>query len=109
MIPQDRQKILLVCCGEMGRTPKINKRGGRDHWARLAPLILYGGGLGGGKVIGQSDKQGGEPNSKPYSPSHLISTILRTMIDPGQLRLIPGIPQEITQLLDHNPIDGLSI
>ncbi len=102
-------KILLVCCGEMGRTPKINKRGGRDHWARLAPLILYGGGMGGGKVIGQSDKQGGEPNSKAYDPGHLISTILRTMIDPGQLRLLPGIPQEITQLLDHDPIDGLGI
>ena len=100
-------KILLVCCGEMGRTPKINKRGGRDHWARLAPLILYGGGLGGGKVIGQSDRQGGEPNSKAYDPGHLISTILRTMIDPGQLRLLSGIPQEITQLLDHDPIDGL--
>ena len=102
-------KILLVCCGEMGRTPKINKRGGRDHWARLAPLILYGGGMGGGKVIGQSDKQGGEPNSKAYDPGHLISTILRTMIDPGQLRLLPGIPQEITQLLDHDPIDGLGV
>ncbi len=102
-------KILLVCCGEMGRTPKINKRGGRDHWARLAPLMLYGGGMGGGKVIGQSDKQGGEPNSTPYDPGHLISTILRTMIDPGQLRLLPGIPQEITQLLDHDPIDGLGI
>ena len=100
-------KILLVCCGEMGRTPKINKRGGRDHWARLAPLMLYGGGMGGGKVIGQSDKQGGEPNSTPYDPGHLISTILRTMIDPGQLRLLTGIPQEITQLLDHDPIGGL--
>ena len=102
-------KILLVCCGEMGRTPRINKRGGRDHWARLAPLMLYGGGLGGGKVIGQSDKQGGEPNSTPYNPGHLISTLLRTVIDPGQLRLLPGIPNEITQLLDHAPIDGLGV
>ena len=102
-------QILLVCCGEMGRTPRINKRGGRDHWARLAPLMLYGGGLGGGKVIGQSDKQGGEPNSTPHNPGHLISTILRTMIDPGQLRLLPGIPQEITQLLDHEPIGGLGV
>ncbi len=102
-------KILLVCCGEMGRTPKINKRGGRDHWARLAPLLLYGGGLGGGKVVGQSDKHGGEPNDKPYDPGHLISTILRTMIDPGQLRLIPGIPEEITQLLNHEPIDRLGV
>ena len=103
------EKILLVCCGEMGRTPKINKRGGRDHWSRLAPLILYGGGMGGGKVIGQSDKQGGEPSSKPYDPGHLISTILRTMIDPGQLRLIPGTPLEIGQLLNHDPIDGLGV
>jgi len=100
-------KILLVCCGEMGRTPKINKRGGRDHWARLAPLILYGGGMDGGRVIGQSDKNGGEPNSTPYDPSHLISTILRTVMDPGQVRLIPGIPQEVTQLLNRPPIDGL--
>jgi len=102
-------KILLVCCGEMGRTPKINKRGGRDHWARLAPLLLYGGDMGGGKVIGQSDKLGGEPNCKPYGPSHLISTILRTVIDPGELRLVPGIPQEVTQLLNHEPIDGLGV
>ena len=100
-------KILLVCCGEMGRTPRLNKRGGRDHWSRLAPLMLYGGGLGGGKVIGKSDKQGGEPNSTPHDPGHLISTILRTVIDPGQLRLLSGIPQEITQLLDHAPIEGL--
>ena len=100
-------KILLVCCGEMGRTPRLNKHGGRNHWSRLAPLLLYGGGLGGGKVIGQSDQHGGEPNSQPHDPGHLISTILRTVIDPGQLRLLAGVPQEITQLLDHAPIAGL--
>ena len=37
--------ILLVACGEMGRTPKINKNGGRDHWGNLGPLLLAGGGL----------------------------------------------------------------
>ena len=42
-----REKIMLVCAGEMGRTPKINKRGGRDHWSKLAPLLMYGGGLRG--------------------------------------------------------------
>ncbi|NIP98335.1 MAG: DUF1501 domain-containing protein, partial [Akkermansiaceae bacterium] len=50
------EKILLVCTGEMGRTPKLNKRGGRDHWARLAPLLLYGGGMDGGRVIGESTR-----------------------------------------------------
>src|SRR5262249_13797987 len=46
------ERILLVCCGEMGRTPKINKNGGRDHWGNLAPLLLAGGGLKMGQVVG---------------------------------------------------------
>ncbi|MEM7014178.1 MAG: DUF1501 domain-containing protein, partial [Verrucomicrobiota bacterium] len=50
------EKILLVCCGEMGRTPKINKNGGRDHWGKIAPLMVYGGGLKMGQVIGQSSR-----------------------------------------------------
>ena len=56
-----RDKILLVCCGEMGRTPKINAKGGRDHWAGIAPLLLYGGGLKMGHVVGSSTRDGGEP------------------------------------------------
>ena len=97
-------KIMLVCCGEMGRTPKLNERGGRDHWPRLAPLMIYGGGIDGGRVIGKSDRLGGEPITDAYNPRHLISSILRTVIDPGQLRLIPNAPQEILELLDHPPI-----
>ncbi len=103
-----QDKILLVCCGEMGRTPRINKRGGRDHWSRLAPLLLYGGGIGEGKVIGQSDSQGGEPADNPCGPEHLVSTILRTVIDPGKLRLDPSVPQEVTELIGHSPIPGLA-
>ena len=53
---QDR--ILLICCGEMGRTPRINRSGGRDHWARLAPLLLSGGGIPAGQVIGLSGNSG---------------------------------------------------
>ena len=47
-------KIMLVVCGEMGRTPKINGKGGRDHWGNLGPLLLAGGGYPMGQVIGQS-------------------------------------------------------
>ncbi len=46
------ERILLVACGEMGRTPKINKNGGRDHWGNLAPLLVAGGGLRIGRVVG---------------------------------------------------------
>ena len=102
-------KIMLVCCGEMGRTPKLNERGGRDHWARLAPLMIYGGGIDGGRVIGKSDRLGGEPITDAYNPRHLISSILRTVIDPGRLRLIPNAPTEVTELLDHPPIAGLGL
>src|SRR5207253_9786023 len=52
-------KILLVVTGEMGRTPRLNKDGGRDHWADLTALLLAGGGLKMGQVIGQSDKTAG--------------------------------------------------
>ena len=89
--------ILLICCGEMGRTPKINKNGGRDHWAKLAPLLLYGAGFERGQVLGASDRGGGEPADNPVNPSHLISTIMNTLFDIGELRLVSGIP---TQVLD---------
>lgn len=100
------EKILLVCCGEMGRNPKINKRGGRDHWSRLAPLLLYGGGMEGGRVIGRSTLDGGEPDSDPQGPENLISTILHTMLDIGQLRLQPDAPQPVLDLASAPAIPG---
>jgi len=100
-------KIMLVATGEMGRTPKINSRGGRDHWSRLAPLLLHGGGIEGGRVIGQSTRDGGEPADAAHTPKHLISTILHTLFDIGELRLIGGVPQEVTQLAAHEPIAGV--
>ena len=102
-----QNEILLVCCGEMGRTPRINKRGGRDHWGRLSPLLLYGGGLKGGQVIGQSTRNGGEPSSENLTPHHLISTILHTVFDVGKLRLVSSVPPQINRLCEHATIPGL--
>ena len=92
-------KILLVACGEMGRTPKINKNGGRDHWANLAPLLLTGGGLRMGQVIGQSTRDAGQPQSDPVRIQNLVATILHTLFDVGELRLVPGAPREIAQTM----------
>jgi uncharacterized protein (DUF1501 family) len=101
-------KILLVVCGEMGRTPKINKNGGRDHWGNLAPLLLAGGGLNVGQVIGQSNKDGGEPQSDPIRIRNLIATIMQTLFDIGELRLFPGVPREVAQTMTSwEPIPGL--
>jgi hypothetical protein len=71
--------------------------------------MIYGGGIDGGRVIGKSDRLGGEPITDAYNPRHLISSILRTVIDPGRLRLIPNAPKEVTELLDHPPIAGLGL
>jgi uncharacterized protein (DUF1501 family) len=100
-------KILLVVCGEMGRTPRINKNGGRDHWGNSAPLLLAGGGVKVGQVIGQSTRNAGEPATEPVRNKHLISSVLHTLFDVGQLRVTRGIGREILQLAEHEPIPGL--
>jgi uncharacterized protein (DUF1501 family) len=101
-------KILLVCCGEMGRTPAINKDGGRDHWGNLAPLLLYGGGLKMGQVIGQSSRDGGEPASQPVTTKDLIATIMHSLLDIGKVRLMPGIPPRVLEAMTKGePIHGL--
>jgi len=92
-------RILLVCCGEMGRTPKLNSRGGRDHWGNLAPLLLYGGGLKMGQVVGRSTRDAGAPSSHPVTIKNLLATILHTLFDVGELRVVPGVPSDIAQTM----------
>lgn len=101
-------KILLVVCGEMGRTPQINKAGGRDHWGNIGPLLLAGGGIRTGQVIGQSNSRAGEPATEPVRIPHLIGTIMHTLLDIGEVRVIPGMPREIaTTLAGYETIPGI--
>ena len=74
----------------MGRTPRINPKGGRDHWGGFGPLLLAGGGYAPGQVIGRSSKDASVPQSEPITTQHLLGTILRTLFDVGQLRLVPN-------------------
>jgi uncharacterized protein (DUF1501 family) len=101
--------ILLVATGEMGRTPRINKNGGRDHWGGLAPLLVYGGGLPRGQVIGSSSRDAGEPASDPFGNENLLATVMHTLLDLGQVRLMTGLPQDLLRALTTpQPIAGLS-
>ncbi len=95
-----RDKVLLVCCGEMGRTPKISSKGGRDHWAGSAPLLLYGGGLKMGRVVGASTKDGGEPADNRVTIPNLYATIMETLLDTATLRTRTGIPEAVTSVLN---------
>ncbi len=101
-------RILLVCCGEMGRTPRLNANGGRDHWGGLAPLLLAGGRLKMGQVIGQSTKNAGEPSSDPVRIPNLLATIMHTLFDVGELRVTRGVPNEVMRAATAaDPIAGL--
>jgi uncharacterized protein (DUF1501 family) len=101
-------KILLVVCGEMGRTPRINRNGGRDHWGNLGALILAGGGLNMGQVIGQSSRDAGEPATEPYGNENLLATVMHALLDIGQVRLMTGLPQDLLRALTTpQPIAGL--
>jgi hypothetical protein len=65
--------------GEFGRTPKINQRGGRDHFPRAMFCLLAGGGVKGGQVIGESDAKGEGPKEKPITPDDVAATFYRTL------------------------------
>jgi uncharacterized protein (DUF1501 family) len=94
------EKGLLVVTGEMGRSPRLNKKGGRDHWGDLTPLVLAGGGLKAGQVIGKSDAQGGRPATEPYTPANLVATILHFLFDVPQLRLRTDLSRDLKPLLE---------
>lgn len=97
-------KILLVMCGEMGRTPKFSEVGGRGHWGNLGPLVLAGV----GQVIDRSNSNGGEPSSDPIQMRHLIGTIMHTLFDVPELRLRPDSSGAVAKLIaESKPIRGL--
>lgn len=70
---------LVVAAGEMGRTPKVNYWGGRDHWGPCLSVLLAGAGIPGGAVIGSSDATAAYPATHPVRPAELAATIYRRL------------------------------
>jgi uncharacterized protein (DUF1501 family) len=76
-------RTLVIVTGEFGRTPRINKNAGRDHWGPAFTIALGGGGIKGGRVIGKSDARAEKPASDPYGPEDLCATMYHLLgIDP---------------------------
>ncbi|MBX3413537.1 MAG: DUF1501 domain-containing protein [Pirellulales bacterium] len=79
------QEVLVVAMGEFGRTPRVNKTAGRDHWGSVMSVLVAGGGLKMGQVIGSSNRKGEIPQSSPYRPEHVLAMVYRHLgIDPEQ-------------------------
>lgn len=72
-------ETLIAMYGEFGRTPKINKNQGRDHWGAVQSGVLVGGGIQGGQVYGTTDRDSAYPTSKPVSPEDMLATIYHGM------------------------------
>ncbi len=73
------QETMVVCVGEMGRTPKLNAGGGRDHWSSCWSAVLAGGGVAGGTVIGRSDANASAPVERPVHLRELVAAIVHQL------------------------------
>jgi hypothetical protein len=72
-------ETLVLFHNEFGRTPKVNPRGGRDHWPSCYSTLLAGGGIKGGAVYGASDKIGAYPAADPVTPQDVLATIYHAL------------------------------
>lgn len=84
--------VSVVVWGEFGRTPKINDRGGRDHWPNVSCALLAGGGMRTGQVIGATDRIGGEAAGRPVTFQEVLATLYRNV----------GINAAKTTVTDHS-------
>jgi len=90
---QDRGMLdstLVVMMGEMGRTPRINDKAGRDHWSQAQSVLFAGGGIKPGQVIGATDKHASAPTADPVSVADILRTVLHLLgIDCDKTYLTP--------------------
>ncbi|MBV9121831.1 MAG: DUF1501 domain-containing protein, partial [Planctomycetes bacterium] len=85
------EHTIVYCAGEFGRTPKVNKNAGRDHWARSMAAVVAGGGLPRGYAHGATDAQGMAPITEPVTPDDLSATLFHCLgLDPHQELMTPS-------------------
>lgn len=101
--------VTVIVWGEFGRTPTINKDGGRDHWPRVSCALMAGGGMNHGQVIGATDRLGGEAAERPVHFQEVHATLYNRMgIDTRAATVedLSGRPRYLVDL-DTNPISEL--
>ena len=92
--------VTVVVWGEFGRTPKINNKGGRDHWPRVCSALLAGGGMKTGQVIGSTDRLGGEADDRPVTFQEVFATIYHNLginLDSERLFDFRGVPRTFVE------------
>ena len=101
--------VSVVAWGEFGRTPRINKNAGRDHWPQVGGGLVAGGGMKTGQVIGATDRLGAEIADRPVHFGEVHATLYRRLgIDPNRTTVpdLSGRPQYLVD--DHRPMPELT-
>jgi len=102
------EDVSVIVWGEFGRTPIINKDGGRDHWPRVSCALLAGGGMRTGQVIGATDRLGGEASERPVHFGEVFATLYHNLgIDASKTTVndLSGRPQYLVD--GYQPIREL--
>jgi hypothetical protein len=99
-------ETLVVCLGEFGRTPLINRDAGRDHWAACNSVVLAGGGVRGGQVLGASDRIAAYPTTTPVTPADLAATIYDALGVPLETEIRDALGRPLT-LCTGRPLTAL--
>ena len=99
--------VVTVVWGEFGRTPRINRDAGRDHWAPVMSVLLAGGRLRMGQAIGASSGRGEQPRERPCTVSQVLATLYRAIgIDPA-MTFPNNTGSPVPILDDREPISQL--
>ncbi|MDA1015668.1 MAG: DUF1501 domain-containing protein [Planctomycetota bacterium] len=101
------QETVIAVLSEFGRTPKLNARGGRDHYPPAWSNFLCGGNIRGGQVIGSTDKIGAAPHERPVKPPQVIASIYQGMGIDLETTMMPGPGSRPIRLIDAEPIPEL--
>jgi hypothetical protein len=99
--------VTVIAWGEFGRTPRINKGAGRDHWPQVSCALLAGGGMRTGQVIGSTNRLGEYAKDRPVTFGEIFATLYHNLgIDPAQTTITDptGRPQH---LVDQPPLKEL--
>jgi hypothetical protein len=98
---------LVLSWGEFGRTPKINKDAGRDHYPGVFSAALAGGPIKGGRVVGSSDANGAFPKANPKRPQDVLATVYRHLGIDTETNYLDGSGRPLPVLPFGTPIDEL--
>jgi uncharacterized protein (DUF1501 family) len=100
------EHTIVLCAGEFGRTPQVNRLAGRDHWPHGFSVALAGGGLRGGHVVGATDPEGGKQVENPKKIGDVYATLLTALgLDPGKENIAPSLRP--IKLAEGDPIGEL--